>query len=226
MRIVHFAVRRAVFAAVLTLQGCAAAASFRDTRMPGAPVTFSRLYIYSFLDITDDALGSSLRRELSRQLAAELESRGVSSEQHSFSDSRIAGEFPRLRDQEWRMDTIPVGRVILQNAANERRFGAEYRLVAFPTQTRVVGSERTYDIRWGNPGCAGFANGVEHYIPIAAHELDQQGRERWRTRQGNCGRSYFRDDVVRSAPLICTARTELSLSRNRGRGCCRGREAL
>lgn len=148
MRTIHFALRRAVFAAVLALQGCAVAPSFHDTRMPGAPVTFSRLYIYSFLDIADAALGPSLRRELSQQLAAGLESRGVSSEQHSFANTPVAGEFARVRNQEEHVESIPVGRVILQNAANERRFGAEYRLIAFPTQTRVVGSGRTYDIRW------------------------------------------------------------------------------
>jgi hypothetical protein len=43
---------------------------------------------------------------------------------------------------------ILVGQVILQNAANERQFGSEQRLFAFPLQTTVAGAWRHYDIRW------------------------------------------------------------------------------
>jgi hypothetical protein len=118
--------------------------SFTETTRPSTPVTLSRLYVYSFLDLRVDELGSALMSEISRQLAAGLESCGVASEQHWFRDDPIAGQFARLRGSE----VVPVRRVITQNRATERAYGSDYRLIVFPVQTTVEPGWIQYDFRW------------------------------------------------------------------------------
>jgi len=127
-------------------QGCAFAPSFSGTTVSSGiePASLSRLYVYSFLDLRGDELGSSMMNEISRQLAAELQTRGITTEQHWFKNDPIAAEFARVRGTE----RIPVREVIAGNQEAERRFGSDYRLIIFPSNTVESGAWYYYDFRW------------------------------------------------------------------------------
>jgi len=127
-------------------EGCAFAPSFSGTTVPSGikPASLSRLYVYSFLDIRGNELGSTMMNELSRQLAAELQTRGIATEQHWFKNDPIGAEFARVRGTA----RIPVREVIVRNQEAERRFGSDYRLIAFPSNTVESGAWYSYDFQW------------------------------------------------------------------------------
>jgi hypothetical protein len=145
-----FMYRLAFLMMLLGLQACAP--TFKRVTRPRPPITLSRVYVYSFLDVAADELGPQMIDEINRQLVAALEARGVAAELQAFKDAPITAELARMRTRGWdgkESEQIPVGRVIMQNAANERRFGAGYRLVIFPDETLEGGmGEDAYWFTW------------------------------------------------------------------------------
>lgn len=114
---------------LMAVNGCSAyTTSFSGTTRPGTPITLTRLYVYSFLDIRSEALGPQMMHEITRQLGERLESRGVATEQHRFQDDSLAASFTGGENSA----VIPISRVVAGNAAAELGFGADYRLLAFP----------------------------------------------------------------------------------------------
>lgn len=141
------AIHLPIFTLMLALQGCAPtspATWVAVTKLPSEPVSLSRLYIYSFLDLRTDYMGPRMVSEISRQLIMGLESRGIVTEQHSFANDPLAANFSRVQGSE----EIPVGQVIIANAGREQRFAPDHRLIVFPVYTKVLPGRRTYFIRW------------------------------------------------------------------------------
>ena len=137
-------VRLFLLSVLLASQACAYPTKFSGTTRLETPIKLERVYVYSFIDIRTEDLGPTMMDEMERQLALGLENRGVASEQHWFLDDPLGAAYARSR----RAETIPVRAVIERNAANERRFGAPYRLIVFPTETSVDGPNYEYSIDW------------------------------------------------------------------------------
>lgn len=131
-------------------QGCTFAPAFTGTTVPSGvePASLSRLYVYSFLDLRGDQLGQTMIAEISRQLATEMDSRGIKIEQHWFKNDPIAGELARVQGTERSTERIPVREVIVRNQEKERQFGSDYRLIVFPSYTLSAGAWYHYDFRW------------------------------------------------------------------------------
>jgi hypothetical protein len=148
--------RLVVFIMLLGLQACAP--SWKRVTSPTPPITLSRVYVYSFLDLVTDDLGPRRIDAINRQLIAALESRGVATELHLFRDDPIGSGFARVQGaapvQELgglrtvSSERIPVSQVIAGNAANERRFGADYRLIVFPAEVSHSEWGRGYTFTW------------------------------------------------------------------------------
>jgi hypothetical protein len=89
-----------------------------------------------------------MMREINRQLGERLESRGVATEQHWFRDDSLAASFKGGENSA----VIPISRVVAGNAASERRFGADYRLIAFPAWMEIEYIDNKswylYTFRW------------------------------------------------------------------------------
>lgn len=83
--------------------------------------------------------------EIERQLGEGLKARGVESQQHWFERDPIASEFARTS---YSSERVPVREVIHYNQAQERAFGARYRLIAFPADTMTAGAWLHYDFNW------------------------------------------------------------------------------
>jgi hypothetical protein len=139
---IRFMVQLVAPVMLLTMGGCATSVRFMKTTQLDAPITLSRLYVYSFLDLRTPELGPNLINELTLQLPARLAERGVATEQRWFRDDPLAATFARLGSSE-----IPIRRVIERNAADEQRFGSAYRLIAFPLRVNIL-SGLTYEFTW------------------------------------------------------------------------------
>ena len=131
--------------AMLLLTGCAISPDFTGTTQPITSVQLDKLYIYSFLDVRANELGSTMMTEIERQLGEGLKVHGVESQQHWFERDPIASEFAR---SSYSSERVPVHEVIHNNAQQERAFGARYRLIAFPANTLAAGAWRHYDFNW------------------------------------------------------------------------------
>jgi hypothetical protein len=141
------AIRLTILMTVLAFQGCAPTSRapwFAVTKLPSEPVTMSRLYIYSFLDLRTDYMGRRMVNDISRQLVTRLANHGIATELHSFANDPLAANFARVQGSE----EIPVGQVIIGNAAREKRFAPDHRLIVFPVYTKVLPNRRAYFIRW------------------------------------------------------------------------------
>lgn len=128
-------------AMLVGMSGCGPSVRFTGTTQFATPITLSRLYVYYFLDLRTAELGRNMINEMARQLETRLEERGVGTEQHWFRDDPLAPAFI----SPWSPVMIPVRRVIELNAADEQRFGSEYRLIVFP---RFVEGRYAYVFAW------------------------------------------------------------------------------
>lgn len=127
--------------------GCSTVSSeFHNTTtmVPVEPASLSRLYLYSFLDLSSHAIGTEMIEEISRQLAAEMGSRGIVTEEFTYA----ADPLRPATQTGWTTERVPTGAVIARNREREREFGARYRLIVLPEATVSVGASRTYRIRW------------------------------------------------------------------------------
>jgi hypothetical protein len=141
---IPFPIRLFLPVLLLAAQACAYTTEFTGTTRLETPIKLERVYVYSFIDIRTEDLGPKMMDEMERQLALGLENRGVASEQHWFLDDPLGAAYARSQ----RAERVPVRIVIERNAEAERRFGAPYRLVVFPSEMQVDGPNYTYDIDW------------------------------------------------------------------------------
>ena len=117
-----------------------AAKSYRN----GLTLKNSKLYIYSFMDLRDGELGKKMLEAMNRQLVDNFKVAGVTATVLNFKDSSV-GQYFSLANKNVQ---VPVRDVIVQNSANEMATGADYRMVIFPSNMRLTGAVKAYDIKW------------------------------------------------------------------------------
>jgi len=110
----------------------------------GVSLKNSKLYIYSFMDLRDAELGKKMLVAMNNQLVDGFKKAGVAATVLNFKDS-ATGQYFSLSNKNVQ---VPVKDVILQNAANEVAAGANYRMIIFPSNMRLTGAVKFYDIKW------------------------------------------------------------------------------
>lgn len=110
----------------------------------GPSIRGSKVYAYSFLDLRDSELGSTMLSQIDSQLAQSLASASVSLKVLRFKDSDIGRSYATTNGGM----SIPVRQTIESNLSDEKAYGTEYRLVVFPSKITLSGAWKFYDIRW------------------------------------------------------------------------------
>lgn len=111
---------------------------------PGLSIRNSKVFGYSFLDIRDAEFGPTMLSQIDSQLTQMLEKSNVSFKVLRFKNSEAARYYAATGGSM----TVPVGQTILSNLKEEQTFGADYRLVIFPSKMSLVGAWKHYDVRW------------------------------------------------------------------------------
>ncbi|MCK4118389.1 energy transducer TonB [Ralstonia nicotianae] len=129
----------AIFVASCMLAACAIKPSVQVSNASQSDLQLEKLYIYSFLDVRQNNLGSNYLTMFEMLLAEELTKRNVNSKQLWFNRSQTALhtamiDSVTLGSPYGRNSTtqVPVKRTIAENRANETSFGARYRMTLFP----------------------------------------------------------------------------------------------
>lgn len=137
--------RVAIIAMAATLVGCATN-EFKTVASPtnGPSIRSSKVYAYSFLDLRDSELGSTMLSQIDSQLTQSLASASVSLKVLRFKDSDIGRSYATTNSGM----SVPVRQTIESNISEEKAYGAEYRLVIFPSKITLSGAWKFYDIRW------------------------------------------------------------------------------
>lgn len=140
--------------AFIWLVGCSTTPKFSDSKLAGAPVRVDNLYIYSFLDVRQKNYGAEFLRLVRLELDAALTSANIKHVQLWSQDSELSGAalttnrtidvFRGASESTY----VPVKELVSSNLAQEQQFGAEYRLLIFPSQTNTTGTGYEYTIRW------------------------------------------------------------------------------
>lgn len=131
---------------IATLLSACASNSFKYANPAPAGVSLknSKVYAYSFLDIRDSDLGADMVKEIGTQLVLAMKKEGVTLEFLPFKESVVGHAFSSSGGSM----TIPLRQTIANNRQKETAFAPQYRLVIFPSQMRVSGAWKFYDIRW------------------------------------------------------------------------------
>lgn len=109
------------------------------------------VYVYSFLDLREGALGRQFLAEVRRQLPDALLKEGIRTKQLWFNDSPLRTQFS-LEDkgpnQANTSTRVPVDEVVMATREDERSFGATHRLIVFPASVMMSNTGSNFDIRW------------------------------------------------------------------------------
>jgi hypothetical protein len=130
------------------LSGCAT--NFRTIQPLAGKAPPTSLYVYSFLDAREGAMGPQFLAEVRDQLGKALESRGVRHKQLWFNDSPLRTEYAlEAKATGPRSSTrVPVGEIITATRAEEAAFGASHRLVIFPVEVVQSNAFTGFHVRW------------------------------------------------------------------------------
>lgn len=110
-----------------------------------------RIYVYSFLDTISNDYGPKMVTEIDSQIVKEFAQSGMIVNLLSFLNSEPGKKFSLVKDKSGVGNVsinVPVGGTITSNQANERMFGAEYRLIVFPSVRSSSSKFNNYQIRW------------------------------------------------------------------------------
>ena len=142
----RFLPRRAFVAGTLvSLAACASNNFAPATRVAdGVTLKGARLQIYSFLDVREVELGPHMLDELDKQVVAALAKEGTTAQVLRFRQTETGRYFTASNTGM----SIPVRQTIVGNLADEQAFGADYRMVVFPSNLRLSGAWHFYDIEW------------------------------------------------------------------------------
>ena len=110
----------------------------------GASVKNSKIYIYSLLDLRDAEFGPSMLAEVEKLLTFELAKGAAISKVLRFKDSEIGRYYSTTSGGM----SIPIKQMLDSNLHDEQGFGADYRLIIFPSKMTLTGAWKFYDIRW------------------------------------------------------------------------------
>ncbi|MFP2910960.1 hypothetical protein ACLESD_39175 [Pyxidicoccus sp. 3LFB2] len=127
-------------AAALLLTGCVSGPRFTVDVPKQRALKLNDVYVYFFLDVRDDFFSKEILLRIRSQLAVALTRHGVRNTQMVFRDVRSGQGAPVLSMDESSLN-VSVGVIIARNQLNEEVFGARYRLLIFPAETRFDNSE-------------------------------------------------------------------------------------
>lgn len=121
--------------------------------LPPLDLARARLYVYDFLDIREKVYQSKVLDEIERQLMEWLTPRVgaatiLRSRQTPFVLKRDADSWQADISTEHEVDRVPVRQTIASNLSAEEQFGADHRLIIFPSSFTVSGVWRFYTIRF------------------------------------------------------------------------------
>ena len=129
----------AILIASCILAACATKPSVQVSNASQSDLRLEKLYIYSFLDVRQNALGNNYLTMFEMLLAEELAKRNVNSKQLWFNRSQTARHTAMVDTvtfaspyQRNSTTQVPVKRTIAENQAEESSFGARYRMTLFP----------------------------------------------------------------------------------------------
>lgn len=109
------------------------------------------VYIYSFLDLREGALGKQFLAEVKRQLSDALSKEGIRTKQLWFNESPLRAQFSleaKGPNQATNSTRVPVDEVVTASREDEQSFGATHRLLVFPTSVMMSNTGSNFDIRW------------------------------------------------------------------------------
>jgi hypothetical protein len=140
--------------ALLVLVGCSTIPRFSDSRVTESTVKLDNLYVYSFLDVKDQDYGTEFLKLARAGLDTALSGANVRHVQAWSRDPELAGAalvttrryIPFKGNQQ--STYVPVNEVVAANRPQERQFGAQYRLLIFPSQTDFMGMGYQFRIQW------------------------------------------------------------------------------
>lgn len=134
-----------VMALAIFTAGCATT-EFVTSTLPAGELSIrqAKVYAYSFLDLRDVDLGPRMPAQVNSQLVKALGNENVSLQAIQFKNTDVGRSFSTIN----RGMTVPVRQTIESNATAEDSFGADYRLVIFPSSIVLSGAWKFYDIRW------------------------------------------------------------------------------
>lgn len=115
------------------------------------PGQVTAVYVYSFLDLREGALGKQFLVEVRRQLSDALSKEGIRTKQLWFNESPLRAQFsleakgPNPATTNTR---VPVDEVVVATREDELSFGATHRLLVFPASVMMSNTGSNFDIRW------------------------------------------------------------------------------
>jgi len=136
---------------VAAIGGCATT-SF-NSRAPEYSGTspVKSIYVYSFLDLREGALGRRFLADVKRQLETAMAQEGVQTKQLWFNESPLRGQFSLEATGPSPANTntrVPINEVVKATQDDERAFGASHRLIVFPAFVMTSNYGSDFDIRW------------------------------------------------------------------------------
>jgi hypothetical protein len=139
----------------LLIAGCANKPTFTSMPVLDVGVKLDKLYIYSFLDVRESSLGKKMLAQLESQLSEALKKERVDVRQLWYGRSKTAAEYALTEAPQFSTYgtsnssvRVPVRETLVANRDEEAQFGAQHRLIVFPSQTRSTGTGAAYSIRW------------------------------------------------------------------------------
>lgn len=111
---------------------------------PGTSIKNSKIYIYSLLDLRVAEFGTTMLTEFDKQLAMEFAKSNATSKVLRFRESDTGKYFTTTNSGMM----IPIRQMLVSNMLDEKQFGADYRLIIFPSTMTLAGAWKYYDIRW------------------------------------------------------------------------------
>jgi hypothetical protein len=142
--------RLIVIATAFLVSACGTTFNSRGQVYDG-PNQVTAVYVYSFLDLREGALGRQFLAEVRRQLSDALSKEGIRTKQLWFNESPLRAQFS-LEDkgpnQANTSTRVPVDEVVIATREDEQFFGATHRLIVFPASVMMSNTGSNFDIRW------------------------------------------------------------------------------
>lgn len=136
---------------VAIISGCATTSfNSKAPEFSGASPVKS-IYVYSFLDLRQGALGIRFLDEVKRQLETAMAKEGIQTKQLWFNESPLRGQFSLEATGPSPANTkirVPIDEVIKATQDDEKAFGASHRLLVFPAFVMTSNYGSDFDIRW------------------------------------------------------------------------------
>lgn len=115
------------------------------------PSQVTAVYVYSFLDLREGALGRQFLAEVRRQLSDALAKEGIRTKQLWFNESPLRTQFSleeKGPNQATTSTRVPIDEVVMATREDEQSFGATHRLIVFPASVMMSNTGSNFDIRW------------------------------------------------------------------------------